>query len=232
MRLIMIAVLLAFVNNCFSVESASTAQNNESHQESLAVIYIGCGNGNLLYQDYSSALEDFQRASSVLDKCDCHCPELDFLIAFGRVIAYDNLGLEDKCYATMTSLLRIFNEEKNADDDFGSNGLEDESSEYYEEAGELLRKLAGLASSSVRNFLLSFVDEMSEELLPSFKVSDAVPLSQLSWKYNNRNTATVDLCKSSFWKKVGKTAKGVYKAMMKTKQVIDFLKELKETFDR
>jgi hypothetical protein len=89
------------------------------------------------------------------------------------------------------------------------------------------KKLAMLAPShNIRAFLLSLVDEMAEEVMPLFKIADPTPLGQLDWKYYSNDAASVELCKSHFWKRIEKMAKKIYKAVMKAKEVWDFIKKV------
>ena len=149
-------------------KNPSVAADNPTHQENLALIHIGSANSKLLHYDPAPALEDLQRASLVLEKLN-QPRELNFLITFGKVVAYDNLGLEEECYAAMTSLFYIFNQEKQELEE--SLVAREPTYDDYERAAELMRRLAIMAPSpNVRNFLLSFVYEMSEELLPSLKL--------------------------------------------------------------
>jgi len=233
LRLVLAVMFLGIWLPCFSEEISQDAKDMNLQNERLALVYIGCGNENLLSHNYSSSLEDFQRASSLLDKQENSYLELDFLIFFGKAIAYDNLGSKDQCQSSMASLFFILTAGENEGDDIESNATKGRLPKEYEDADEFMKKLAALAPSpNVRDFLLSIVDEMSEELLPSFKIADPTPLGRSDWKYYDRDTASIEFCKSHFWKRMGKMTKKIYTAVMKAKEVWDFIKDIDETLKK
>ncbi len=213
--------------SCFSEEKIENVYEASLHNESLALVYVGRGNENLIYHRDAFALEDFTKASTLLEELNPRSIELDFLICFGKVIAYDNLGLRSECQNALASLFFIIEDEE--DDGTESDFLQDNLSQDYEEADMLLRQLANLAHSpKVRDLLLSLVDKMSEEVLPIFRIADSAAMEHSDWTYANHNYESMDLCKTRFWKKLEKIAKKTYNVIMKAKQVWDFVKEVNE----
>jgi hypothetical protein len=71
-----------------------------------------------------------------------------------------------------------------------------------------MRKLASIAPSfNVRDFLLSLIDEMDEEL-PEFTFADQSFLETSSWDFDDKQNASIQQCKS-LWKKCRKFAREV-----------------------
>jgi hypothetical protein len=170
------------------------------HNESLALVCVGCGNESLLSCNYSRALDEFDKASSLLKKLEEPCLELDFLISFGKVIAYDNLGLKQECQNSLTSLFLILNEEEDINENYELDNSTNQLPEEYAEADQIMKKLALLAySPNIRGLLLSLLDEMFENLLPLFKIAEPAFLGQNDWKFDTNTEAYNNLCKS-FWK--------------------------------
>lgn len=96
------------------------------------------------------------------------------MIYFGKVIAYDNLGKQYECQQAIASLFLLIEEEDGDMEPAPGEHLIQE----YEQADNILKKLANLArSSQVRDLLLSLVDGMSEPLFPLTKIVDP-----LVWK--------------------------------------------------
>lgn len=228
-RLLFTVTLLGIGIPCFSEEMPQSVEEMNLHDESMALVYIGCGNANLLAHNFSLALEDFQRASSLLSKLETPMLEMAFLVSFGKAIASDNLGLKDQCQNAIGAMFFILNEGQTDEESDGyDSGISDAIlPNECEEAADIMKQLATLApSTSVREILLSIVQEMSQELLPLFKIADPVPLSQSDWKYNSENTdASNELCKS-WWKKIEKFANKAYKTVLKAKEVWDFIKDI------
>ncbi len=140
--------------SCFSEECVHGLQSTEVNldEEKQVLFYIGCGNNHLLSNDFSYALEDFQMASNVLSQRENRSPEQEFVIAFGKIIAYDNLGSYEQTQNALVSLFTlIFNGDEEEDDELES----DESPQEYDEKGEaILKQLAGLARSpNIRELL-------------------------------------------------------------------------------
>jgi hypothetical protein len=100
-----ITLLLIVASPCFSGQVSEFDHEIKSQSKSLALSYINRGNENLLSGKYFSAVNDFQNASSLISKLEDCKFDLDFLSHFGKVIAYDNLGLHEHCQSAMISLL-------------------------------------------------------------------------------------------------------------------------------
>lgn len=203
---------------CFSENESKTLNYAELSDENLAWSYVSCGIENLWTRQYLPALKDFERASTLLDGMENCLSEIHFLLSFGKVIAYDNLGWRKDCQQAAGSLFIIINGVE-ADDRIANPETNDESSLQECEIGlKILRKLASLASSSdIRSSLVLIVNEMSKALQPSFKYVDSTfSLGAFNRSYNNwQEPACIELCKSHFWKKCRRLAKKVGKATAK-----------------
>ncbi len=233
LRWIFLIALLGIGTPCFSEQIAQGAHETNLHDEGLALVYVGCGNENLLSHNYVAALEDFGRASSLLKKLEQPCPELEFLIFFGKAIAYDNLELKNECQNALVSLFLILNDGEGMDDESETNGSDVQARAEYEEADQIMKRLAMQAPTfSVRSLLLSVVDEMSEHLLPLFKIASPAPLGQNDWQYDNNYAISGELCKSHWRKRMEQIAKRIYTFVIKAKEVWDFIKEIDETIRR
>lgn len=181
MKAILFAICIGLISPSFSDETSNFSEKVEMHDDSLMLIYLACGNANLLSGDFESSIQDFQKASTLLTKTQEQYSELEFLVSFGKAIAYDNLGMVDQAKQAIGSLFILINESE----DIESNSITGKpSSSDSQEAVEIMRKLASLASTSqIRDMLLLIVDEMSEELLPQFQFSDSYSINQ-DWDFD------------------------------------------------
>lgn len=150
---------------CFAEEFEPTLKEWQS--ESLT--YLGNGNAHLLAHEPWQALENFQKASALLDPTDNSSFVIGFLISFGQAIAYDCLGFHGKCKEAIGSLfLAISGYDDEESPETGLNT--DSNSHEYESSVQFLRNLAVIAPSlEVRELLLSLIDDMESESLPSFE---------------------------------------------------------------
>lgn len=234
-KLILAVLLLGFSYSSFAEEIPQLDDKWNLHNDSLALVYIGRGNENLLEHHYSQALSDFQYAASLLNNEKIHIPELDFLICFGQIIAYDNLGLKDQCQNAMLSLFLIItqNDDETCNDD--QSGVVDSNSdqEEYIEGAALMMKLINLAPSpSVREFLFSLIEDISEDVEPSFSIVNPFYLKKDDWMYCSDSTAHISQCKSHWWRKVERFAKRAYKAACKVKQIWDLIKDIEQQIQK
>jgi hypothetical protein len=134
-----------------------------------SVGYVGCGNMHLLLKDFELALRDFQRAEAYLYRYPYPLvdpsPGVECMIHFGRAVAYDNLGLSDKCSESIGRILLLVSKNTDYDDDSedsDENEEEDKDPVYKAvcEASHLIfRRIAETASTEeVKKFLLSIVE--------------------------------------------------------------------------
>ena len=157
MKFLLTALMLAifsFLSPCYAETSL---EKFERHDESLALVYIGFGCESLKLQKFASALDDFQTASSLLGKREDYLPELDVLILFGMIIAYDNLGLKDDCSICLSDLKSIISSEYAVENSVPFSDYNDVSLEDYHEAIETTSDLCDFAA-------LSCSKEVKEEL--------------------------------------------------------------------
>lgn len=172
--------------------------------------YFGNGSARILSHEPWRALEDLQRASSILDKTDPSSNIISFLIFFGQAIAYDSLGFREHCNQSLGALLLAMNEYDDEEANLDGNLNEDYlSSNESEEAINFLRKLACCAPSlQVRTLLLSIVEEIEEDALPAFRILDASACAN-DWVFDDGNSKIfIEPCKS-WWNKYKKWAKEV-----------------------
>jgi hypothetical protein len=229
-RLLFTALLLGSWVPCPSKEVPQIADVMDLHQESLALIYIGSGHANLFAHKHGPALRDFQKALSLVNHTDGRYPELEALSFFGQAIAYDNLGAKSQCQNALASLFFSLNESGNEEEGCESRASDSRLTREYEEADDIMRRLASLAASTeIRELLLSLVDEMSKELLSPLKIAAQTHLDPYDWQYDHGDTARASLCKSRFLKTIEKAARKVYSAVVKAKMVLDFMKEIEQT---
>ncbi|MDN3509344.1 MAG: hypothetical protein P0S93_04950 [Candidatus Neptunochlamydia sp.] len=203
----------------------------DRHDESLSLVYIGFGSKSLKLQKFSSALDDFQKASALLGKPEDHPPELDVLILFGKVIAYDNLGLKDDCLRCLNDLKSIINSENEVESPVLSYDYNDFSLEDYQEAIETTSDLCHLASltcsKDVKEELFLVVNKMFEDVQGQLYTGQ-----NLEFQYKLTETeGRVELCKAKWIKKIEKIARRVYKVFKKVKEVWEFVKEVDEAFN-
>lgn len=208
----------------FSLYSHAEEQENpDSHEHSMSLIYVGYGNKHLMNGEFFQGLHAFQQAEQFLIKSGQPCYEIEFLISFGKAIAYDNLNLKNECQGAIGALMYIFNANNR-----GQNGDKEPSfsSKEYEEADESLKELARLAASiDVREILLSMIDEMSSGL---YTISDLPHSSYLGIQPYSENR--LDLDKDvKFWKRARKLARKVYDAYIFAKKLLEFLNLIETT---
>jgi len=158
-RGMIVALFLLVGVQGFSEEKTPFAWDSES------VYYLGQGNLRLLWNEPWSALENFERASLSIQSLDPMEDTLEFLVWYGRIIAYDILGLEDECRRAIGSLfLTIYSGYR----DFEEEDDDDEDCAPFASCGkglEILRKLAAKApSEDVRGLLLDLLDDVEEGL--------------------------------------------------------------------
>lgn len=213
----------------------SLPSKHYAQDESLALVYLGYGNANLLAGDYACAIENFQLASLCSKRSANHSYEIDFLVAFGEAIAFDNLGLKDECQSCIGSLFVILSEEEQSleEGSFEESNEDTLSSSDYEEINSQLHKLANLAPSAyVRELLCNIVDEMASEVLPTFKTAQSPSGKIKSWKFSmHKEFFSLRLCKSRFWKNMKKIAVKIYKWVIAAKEAYEFLERVIDTID-
>ena len=197
----------------------------DAHDESLSLIYIGFGSKSLKLHNFSSALDDFQKAAALLDNIKDHPPELDILILFGKVIAYDNHGLKDECLTCLAKLKSMINSENKTENPELFYDHKNFSLDEYQDTIEITSDLYHLAS-------LSFSKEVKKELfLIVNEMSENVQDKLYTGKNLIQSKEQVKLCKETLIQKIEKIARRVYKAFKRVKEVWEFIKEIDEGFN-
>jgi|GEM_PF-2690189 tetratricopeptide (TPR) repeat protein len=227
----MALAIFSFLSPCYSEVSLGKPEAFESHDQGLSLVYIGFGNESLSLKKFSSALDDFQKAFSLLGKPEDHPPELDVLILFGEVIAYDNLGLKDDCSKYLAILKSIINSDNEIEDSEFSYDYNNFSLEDYQEAIETTSDLYHLASiacsKEIKEELFLIINKMFEEVQGQLYTGQ-----NLEFQHKLTETKeTVELCKAKWIKKIEKVAKNVYRIFKKVKEVWDFAKDINKTLN-
>ena len=124
------------------------------------LLYIGSGNERLLSYDFQGALEDFEMASELIeDRLKNRYVEMDVLILFGRIIAYDNLGFIEATQDALVSLFTLMIDDDDEEEDDEETEFEGYS-EYEESGRETLLALANLARSpNIRELLVKIFSD-------------------------------------------------------------------------
>jgi len=130
--------------------------------------YMGIGNLNLLLKDFKGALDAYNKAVTYIDPLSYYSPFANFLILFGRIVAYDNLGMRQKAEEDIGRLILLGQEFSDDDED---DEDEDDEEELCEMMDVLMTKIASLAiSEDIRNFLLSIVADDEDEDIGAEKI--------------------------------------------------------------
>lgn len=105
-------------------------------------------------------------------------------------------------------------------------------SNEYEESVEFLRSLAAMApTNNVKELLFSLVDEIADEVLPSFKVAEAHFLEKADWDFDyGRGDVGVIQCKS-WWKKLKKWCREALEMLRIVNEGYKQVKGIKDTHD-
>lgn len=145
-----------------SFSNENTPQPNELPplelpSEATPFIYIGYGMGNVLADAPQTALDYLETAESLLIPGDELLPTAKLLIAFTRAVAYDNLGLLEKCEQAIGCMILTLSEHEDSDD------IDD----FFEDSKivtQLMKDVAAKASSfAVRNFLLEIAEDDDDD---------------------------------------------------------------------
>ena len=161
MKWIVAFMMVAAGSPAFSKEVRCPFEEGQTE----ALLHIGYGNGFLLTDEPWLALECFQKASSFIDKSDPSSISIKFILYFSQIVAYDYVGQHDQCKQSIGSLFLLASEY--VDDDCDEDESATEEDEDSALVVQFLKSIAVLApSKDVRNLLLSFIEEVDEELLP------------------------------------------------------------------
>jgi len=153
--------LFSFIGKMSPEDLASVFERVRFSENFCVYTHMGLGALNIDAGDYSSAIENFDKAESINKESAKLQPELDFWISFCRAIAYDNLGMSKECAQSIGSLVLIAYNMNGEDADKEDEGIADEESD---EATQFLQKLASRAKSwNVRKYLLEITNGLDEE---------------------------------------------------------------------
>lgn len=197
-KMVLVLLIFGMGTPCFSEESRRDLK--EWQIEHLQ--YFMNGSVNLLSDEPWQALENFQKAASLIEKTDEFSFASGFLVAFGQAIAFDVLGFTEQCRQSVCSMIFAINRYDDEDTSVQLN----KNSHRIDDSDEIvnfLRNLAEIAPSrDVRELLFSFVDEIAEELNPAFEFGQPAVLGKVDWGFDDgKNNASTELCKS-WWKKM------------------------------
>jgi hypothetical protein len=199
----LLAVILVVIN-----VSIFTEEHHLQDWQDEALFHLGNGNAHLLSQEPLHALEDFQKAKSLLDETDESSCSIDFLITFSQVIAYDCLGFHDHCKQSLGSLFLAINEyddeELTEDSNFSHGENEDPKIAIL-----FLQDLASFTPSrEVKGLLFSLIEDMADQSMPAFKFAESPFLESEKFDFDQGQDFSANQCKS-FWKRLRKWTKEV-----------------------
>ncbi|MES2345834.1 MAG: hypothetical protein V4494_07855 [Chlamydiota bacterium] len=166
LKSILIALLFVTTSPSFSEQIHIQVQVQVEEDDDLFFSHYINGYVSLVTKNYFFALDHFDKAFSCVHSED----SLENLfVQFGRIIAYDNLGLQERCQNAIETLSRLMDDESEEnDDDLESEETEDLTLEEYQAWALWLHCLKNLSlqtpTPAVREFLLSLVKEMMQEL--------------------------------------------------------------------
>ena len=219
---VFILVIFSFYLPCYS---GSSEEKFDRHDQSLSLVYIGFGNESLKLKKFSLALDDCKKAFALLGKPENHPPELDVLILFGEVIAYDNLGSKEECLKYLTELKSIINSEYERESVELSYDCNDLSLEDHQKAIETTSDLFHLASlacsQEIKEELFVIINNMFEDIQEQLYTRQTLELPATQEK--------VELCKAKWIKKLEKIARRAYRIFQKVKEVCEFVKDVDNT---
>lgn len=227
LRLVMLMLLLGARSQCFSADD-DTHHLQEWQMESLN--HLGYGFANLLTHEHCYALEEFQKANSLLDLSDNSSSLISFLICFGQSIAYDALGFSEKCNQAIGSLFFAMN--RFDEDDPGFDFEAGSGSFEYDSSVNFLRDLVTIAPSrEVRELLNALIDDIEEQLLPDFTFAKRPVLGSTDYVFQrDSNDLTVNQCKS-FWKKFEKSLRKIGEFLGILEKISKDMKNIKKNID-
>lgn len=225
---------LFFAVACLGIELSCFAQElhpalKEWQNESLT--HLSNGTINLLSHEPWHALENFQKASTLLDMSDHSSLIINFLIFFGQAVAYDCLGFHEQCKQAIGSLFFSIN---GYDSDVSTTDGQyiDSNSHEYASSVQFLRNLAAIAPSyEVRELLFSIIDEIANELLPSFEFAKSPCLGNGDWVFDyGTEDVSITQCKS-LWKKFKKWCHEIGELLRLIEKATDAAKGIKRNID-
>lgn len=225
-RVVLFLLFLGLASSSFATDGRCSLK--EWQPQSLN--HIGYGYDHLLAHDLCGALEEFQKANSLLDHSDNSSSVMSFLISFGQSIAYDALGFSERCTQAIGSMFFAMN---SYDEDLSEIGSEREcSSPEYDSSIDFLRTLIAIAPSyQAQELLTSLVNEIEEQLLPEFKFAKSPLLGSPDYIFDYRtNDFTFNQCKS-FWKKLKKWGRELLEALHILKEASEHAKHIKRNID-
>jgi len=188
-------------------------------QENKALLYVTCGYSNLISKNYQDAIEDYQKASSLLLNSDDS--GMDFLISFGTIVACDHLHLSQPAQRHTANIRNLISK--------NFQGREDSQELIFQNDHQVVESLTALAhtstSEATKHLLMSFISE----IFPSEPVS----LSSTSFKQVNLcalHSANPYEAQAgfSFWKKAEKLARRIARTWDKIYSIYKQMREVKD----
>ncbi len=197
-------------------DSSLNLEEQVSSNEQLILLYLSCGNVNLLSQNYSSAFDDYQRALDALTNSSSN--GLEFLILFGMVIACDNLHLTDLCKFNILRINALIN---SAEEDGVTEYLTTED----DEVTSYLKALANMSPSiEIRDTLQFYISEIFPSSPASYSLS-ANYMNPALFSYEGQ--CMIYPCKS-FWKRLEKLGRNIRRGCEKVLDIIERALDIKD----
>lgn len=190
--------------------SEFTADKCVIQNEPMALLYLSCGNANLISKNYSAAVEDYRKGLDALTSAGDN--GIAFLISFGMTVACDNLQRTEQCQSSIEQIRNLLNIPEKGDDVSEYPFLENEEVPNY------LKIIVGMAPSvEIRGTLFSFLSEIFPYSVVSY------PLGMHHTKGSPcpcERHLIAQPCKS-FWKRLEKLGHNIRRACEKVLDILE-----------
>ncbi len=199
-------------------DSSPNLEEQAPSNEQLILLYLSCGNVNLMSQNYSSALDDYQKALGLLTNARDN--DMEFLILFGMTIACDNLHLTDLCEFNISRIRALINSPDEEED-----GVTEYMTAEDDKVPSYLRTLADMSPSiEIRDALRSFISEIFPPSLTSLSPFGNYTIPS---HFHYERHVMMHPCKS-VWKKIEKFGRKVRRTCEKILDIIERCLDIKD----
>jgi hypothetical protein len=188
--------------------------------EEQSLLYLSCGYSNLLSNRYQNAFDDYKKALNELSDSDNSGAE--FLIAFGMVVACDNLDLVKDSQQHVLRIRSLINSAFDGE----REEIEESDLQDNQEMINCLTSIARMAAfPETQSILISFISEIYPTTSTAYY--------QTSWGVLTPSvllgkTNVVATPAKSFWKKLESLARRISRAWDK---IFKIYREVREVED-
>lgn len=160
LKYLILSVLLTMRAPSFSQEN-STTHCSPMEKEDLITFYLYCGNDHLSEKNFRAALENFEKATRINNQLE-DSVAYGLFISFGKIVAFDNLGMRSKCQQELGALfIACFEALADLELSQTQEPFDPDDLDFMED----MRELASLAPTlGVRLILYKIVDTMHEQI--------------------------------------------------------------------